>query len=110
MKVLIFADSHGYNMAMAFAVDREEPDAVIHLGDRAEDAQEIERVFPAMPICRVRGNNDFDPEVPLNAVVIKTILAMMETELITLARPKSLPICAVKGGLALITTALVIML
>ena len=22
MKVLIFADSHGYNMAMAFAVDR----------------------------------------------------------------------------------------
>ena len=29
MKVLIFADSHGYNMAMAFAVDREEPDAVI---------------------------------------------------------------------------------
>ena len=69
MKVLIFADSHGYNMAMAFAVDREEPDAVIHLGDHAEDAREIERVFPAMPICRVRGNNDFDPEVPLNAVV-----------------------------------------
>ena len=32
-----------------------------------------------------------------NAVVIKTILAMMETELIALARPKSLPICAVKG-------------
>lgn len=62
MKVLIFADSHGYNMAMAFAVDREEPDAVIHLGDHAEDAREIERVFPAMPICRVRGNNDFDPE------------------------------------------------
>ena len=68
MKVLIFADSHGYNMAMAFAVDREEPDAVIHLGDHAEDAREIERVFPAMPICRVRGNNDFDPDVPLNAV------------------------------------------
>ena len=50
MKVLIFADSHGYNMAMAFAVDREEPDAVIHLGDHAEDAREIERVFPAMPM------------------------------------------------------------
>ena len=49
MKVLIFADSHGYNMAMAFAVDREEPDAVIHLGDHAEDAREIERVFP---LCR----------------------------------------------------------
>ena len=43
---------------------------VIHLGDHAEDAREIERVFPAMPIYRVRGNNDFDPDVPLNAVVI----------------------------------------
>ena len=62
MKVLIFADSHGYNMAMAFAVDREEPDAVIHLGDHAEDAREIERGFPAMPIYRVRGNNDFAAE------------------------------------------------
>ena len=40
-----------------------------------------------------------------NAVVIKTILAMIETELIALARPKSLPICAVKGGLALATGA-----
>ena len=69
MKVLIFADSHGYNMAMAFAVDREEPDAVIHLGDHAEDAREIERVFPAMPIYRVRGNNDFDPDAPLFSVI-----------------------------------------
>ena len=69
MKVLIFADSHGYNMAMAFAVDREEPEAVIHLGDHAEDAREIERVFPAMPIYCVQGNNDFDPSVPMNAVV-----------------------------------------
>ena len=69
MKVLIFADSHGYNMGMAFAVDREEPDAVIHLGDHAEDAREIERVFPAMPICCVRGNNDFASDVPLNTVV-----------------------------------------
>lgn len=69
MKVLIFADSHGYNMAMAFAVDREEPDAVIHLGDHAEDAG---RSSVCSRLCRsavCRGNNDFDPEVPLNAVV-----------------------------------------
>ena len=62
MKVLIFADSHGYNMAMAFAVDREEPDTVIHLGDHAEDAREIERVFPAMPICRVRATTILIPK------------------------------------------------
>ena len=69
MKVLIFADSHGYNMGMAFAVDREKPDAVIHLGDHAEDAREIERAFPSVTVYRVRGNNDFDPDIPLNAVV-----------------------------------------
>ena len=55
MKVLIFADSHGYNMAMAFAVDREEPDAVIHLGDHAEDAREIEHRLS----IRLMGSHDF---------------------------------------------------
>ena len=40
-----------------------------------------------------------------NAVVIIRMLAIIETELMALARPKSLPICAVKGGLALATGA-----
>ena len=35
MKVLIFADSHGYNMAMAFAVDRE--DCLLYTSDAADE-------------------------------------------------------------------------
>ena len=31
---------------MAAAVEREKPDAVIHLGDYADDARELERLFP----------------------------------------------------------------
>ena len=38
MKVLVFSDSHGYNMAMAYAIEREKPDAVIHLGEIVEIA------------------------------------------------------------------------
>lgn len=69
VKVLVFSDSHGYNMAMAYAIEREKPDAVIHLGDHTDDADDIRRAFPALTIYNVRGNNDFDPDVPLSAVV-----------------------------------------
>ena len=38
VKVLVFSDSHGYNMSMAYAIEREKPDAVIHLGEIVEIA------------------------------------------------------------------------
>ena len=69
MKVLVFSDSHGYNMSMAYAIEREKPDAVLHLGDHTDDADDIRRAFPALTIYHVRGNNDFDMDVPLFAVV-----------------------------------------
>ena len=65
MKILVFADSHGYNMGMAFAIEREAPGAVLHLGDHADDARDLERAFPGLPILRVRGNNDYDTDAPL---------------------------------------------
>lgn len=43
---------------MLSAVRREKPDAVIHLGDHASDALVIEREYPRLPVCRVRGNCD----------------------------------------------------
>ena len=70
LKILVFSDSHGYNMGMAYAVDRETPDAVLHLGDHADDARELERAYPGLAVIRVRGNNDFNPDVPLFAVTI----------------------------------------
>ena len=69
MKVLVFSDSHGYNMSMAYAIEREKPDAVLHLGDHTDDADDIRRAFPALTIYHVRGNNDFDMDVPLFAAV-----------------------------------------
>ena len=54
---------------MAAAVEREKPDAVIHLGDYADDARELERLFPMLPVYRVRGNNDYKPDVAQYAVI-----------------------------------------
>lgn len=70
MKILIFADSHGYNVSMACAIEREAPDMVLHLGDHADDAREMQSVFPNLTVCAVRGNNDyFDRQAPEHAVV-----------------------------------------
>ncbi|WP_373164580.1 metallophosphoesterase [Agathobaculum sp. Marseille-P7918] len=70
MKILIFTDSHSYNVSMACAVEREAPDMVLHLGDHTDDARELQSVFPRLTVCAVRGNNDyFDREVPEHAVV-----------------------------------------
>lgn len=68
LKILVFADSHGYNMGMAYAVDREKPDAVLHLGDHADDAQDLGRAFPGLIIISVRGNNDYGTDAPLFCV------------------------------------------
>lgn len=70
MKILIFTDSHSYNVSMACAVEREAPDMVLHLGDHTDDARELQSVFPRLTVCAVRGNNDyFDREVSEHAVV-----------------------------------------
>ena len=54
---------------MAAAVEREKPDAVIHLGDYADDARELERLFPMLPVYWVRGNNDYEPDGAQYAVI-----------------------------------------
>ncbi|MDO4269966.1 MAG: metallophosphoesterase [Eubacteriales bacterium] len=69
MKILVFADSHGRNIGMLYAVEQEKPDAVIHLGDHVGDARDIERAYPLLPVYRVRGNNDFEPDVALSAAI-----------------------------------------
>ena len=56
-------------MSMAYAIEREKPDAVLHLGDHTDDVDDIRRAFPALTIYHVRDNNDFDMDVPLFAVV-----------------------------------------
>lgn len=64
MKVLVFSDSHGRMLEMYDAIARENPDAVIHLGDCYEDAHELQYSEPDLPVYAVRGNNDWGMEVP----------------------------------------------
>lgn len=64
MKVLVFSDSHSYNYEMYEAIETHAPDAVIHLGDHAEDAKELRLAYQSLPVYAVRGNNDFERDVP----------------------------------------------
>lgn len=59
MKLLILSDSHGYIPFMSDAIQREQPDYVIHLGDHARDVEPLRRTFPMVPIVSVCGNCDY---------------------------------------------------
>ena len=59
MKILVLSDSHRETDYLRLAVKKENPDAVVHLGDHAWDADELEREYPILPLCRVKGNCDF---------------------------------------------------
>ena len=69
MKVLVFSDSHGRTLDMYDAIEREQPDAVLHLGDCYEDARDLQRSYPDLTVCGVAGNNDWGADAPSQAVV-----------------------------------------
>lgn len=69
MKVLVLSDSHGRMLEVYDAVERECPDAIIHLGDCYEDACELRRSYPDLPVYAVLGNNDWGADAPLASVV-----------------------------------------
>lgn len=69
MKVLVFSDSHGRMLEVYDAVERECPDAVIHLGDCYEDACDLRRSYPDTPVYAVLGNNDWGGDAPDRSVI-----------------------------------------
>ena len=64
MKILVLSDSHGNLPAMVQAVEESRPDRMIHLGDCWEDAQQLHRCFPGIPLEQVPGNCDFHSTTP----------------------------------------------
>lgn len=58
MKILVLSDSHGTMQYMCDAVEKEQPDYIIHLGDLAKDAEELSAYYPNIPVASVRGNCD----------------------------------------------------
>jgi hypothetical protein len=58
MKLLVFSDSHSQTGAMLSAIERGQPDMIVHLGDHVYDTAAIRARFPAIPLHCVRGNCD----------------------------------------------------
>ena len=59
MKILVVSDSHGQVEPLLRAVERSNPNLVIHLGDGWRDAEELSGRFPDLPLEQVPGNCDF---------------------------------------------------
>lgn len=58
MRLLVLSDSHGDMTGLRLAVQRERPDAVVHLGDHALDAYTLAQEFSSLSVAYVRGNCD----------------------------------------------------
>ncbi len=60
MKAIVMSDSHK-NFDSILRIMDKEPDAnlLIHAGDVQQDVDDMESVFPTMPIAHVLGNNDY---------------------------------------------------
>ena len=60
MRILVFSDSHKNIEACARVIENLiGVDMVIHAGDHASDAMELERIFPNIDFRYVSGNCDF---------------------------------------------------
>lgn len=70
-KILIFSDTHGYTDSCLKAIDDAgHVDAIIHAGDCTEDAEDLESIYPRIPVYYVKGNNDFFSSAPAHMTVI----------------------------------------
>ena len=58
MKLLVFSDSHRNLQNMRRAVEAEQPDSLLHLGDHEDDARQLAQEFPQLPLLQVCGNCD----------------------------------------------------
>jgi putative phosphoesterase len=69
MKILVFSDSHNQTIHMKTAVQNEQPNLIIHLGDCVRDAKQVESLFPDIKVVFVSGNNDFGYMVQSEMVI-----------------------------------------
>lgn len=62
MRILVFSDTHGHlDRCERLLLTIPEVDMVLHAGDHAKDAEELEQKFPNILFHYVRGNCDFSP-------------------------------------------------
>lgn len=61
IRLLVISDTHGMNTFIENEIERigeENIQAIIHAGDYVSDAEEIEALYPRIPMYNVAGNND----------------------------------------------------
>jgi putative phosphoesterase len=69
-RILVFSDSHGDTNNIFKTIDKiPDINAIIHLGDIYRDIVEIKNKFPFLPICFVRGNNDYNISHPQYKII-----------------------------------------
>ncbi len=70
MKSIIFSDSHKNFAPMQKAIEAEgDISHIIHAGDVHSDVEDLEILYPRLPIAAVKGNNDwFVRDVPEDRV------------------------------------------
>ena len=87
------------------AVERECPDAVIHLGDCYEDARDLMRSYPNLAVYAVLGNNDWGSDAVYQAVIrpggVPIYIAHGHREGVSFSSPGRLPLHAAQAGCAL---------
>ncbi len=60
MKILLLSDSHRQFVSLMEAIEREAPvDRIIHAGDVCQDVEDLEIMYPSIPLIAVKGNNDY---------------------------------------------------
>ena len=58
MRILVLSDSHENIENMALAVNKTQPELILHLGDYVRDGEELKNLFPDIPLIQVKGNCD----------------------------------------------------
>lgn len=70
-KILIFSDSHGdIDNCMEIIEKTTDVSAIFHAGDCVRDAEDLQAIYPQIPVYFVRGNNDWFSNEPLSRKVI----------------------------------------
>lgn len=69
-KFLIFSDTHGdINRCLDIIEKADSVSAIFHAGDYTGDAEDLESIYPNIPIYYVKGNNDYFSKAPSHMLV-----------------------------------------
>ena len=69
MKVIVASDTHGYFLDLSnYILENDDIDLLIHAGDGVDDVRTI-HMESNIPYYVVRGNNDYDFDIPYEEVI-----------------------------------------